>query len=80
MTGTDYMTIERRRAVMRSRARSFRDEGYISLYEVDNTQLFMAKLRHHHNGRTIILKAYPGRNVFTQLSNGQVIINEMPIL
>lgn len=80
MTDSDYMTIERRRAIMRSRARSLRDEGYMTLYEVDNTQLFMTKLRHHHNGHTIIITAYPIRNIYTQAKDGKVIVDKMPIL
>lgn len=80
MTDSDYMTIERRRAIMRSRARSLRDEGYMTMYEFDNTQLYMTKLRHHHNGHTIIITAYPIRNIYTQAMDGKVIVDKMPIL
>lgn len=80
MTDSNYITIERRRAIMRSRARSLRDEGYMTLYEVDTTQLFMTKLRHHHNGHTIIITAYPILNMYTQVRNDKVIVDRMPIL
>lgn len=74
------MTIERRRAIVRSRARSLRDEGYMTLYEVDTTQLFMTKLRHHYNGHTIIITAYPVLNKYTQVRDNKVIVDRKPIL
>lgn len=80
MIYSNYMTIERRRAIMRSRARSLRDEGYLTLYEVDKTQLFMTKLRHQHNGHIIIITAYPIQNNYTMKKDGKIIVDKMPIL
>ena len=80
MMVSDMMTIEHRRAVIRARHRSFLDDGYQQLFMVDNAQLFMSKLRHRMNGKTIILKAYPRQNKYSQICNGQTIINRADIL
>lgn len=72
--------IELRRAVIRARHLSFLDDGYQQLFIVDNAQLFMSKLRHRMNGKTIILKAYPQQNKFSQLCNGRTIIDSAVIL
>lgn len=80
MTDSNYMTIERRRAVMRARHRSFMDDGYQQVFIVDSERIFMSKLRHRMNGNTIILKAYPQQNRYCQLSNGKMIVNWANIL
>lgn len=72
--------IELRRAVIRARHLSFLDDGYQQLFMVDNEQLFMSKLRHRMNGKTIILKAYPRQNKYSQISNGRTIIDSAVIL
>lgn len=72
--------IELRRAVIRTRHLSFLDDGYQQLFMVDNEQLFMSKLRHRMNGKTIILKAYPRQNKYSQISNGRTIIDSAVIL
>lgn len=71
---------ELRRAVIRARHLSFLDDGYQQLFMVDNAQLFMSKLRHRMNGKTIILKAYPQQNRYCQLCNGKMIIKWVNIL
>lgn len=46
-----------------------------------NTQtLFIAKLKHSHNGGVIIIKGKPFQNVFTQISDGRVVVDNKPIL
>lgn len=77
---SDMMTIEHRRAVIRARHRSFLDDGYQQVFVVDNREIFVSKLRHHMNGKTIILKAYPRQNKYSQICNGQTIINRANIL
>ena len=77
---SDMMTIEHRRAVIRARHRSFLDDGYQQVFVVDNREIFVSKLRHRMNGKTIILKAYPRQNKYSQICNGQTIINRADIL
>lgn len=77
---SDMMTIEHRRAVIRARHRSFLDDGYQQVFVVDNREIFVSKLRHRMNGKTIILKAYPRQNKYSQICNGQTIINRRDIL
>lgn len=69
-----------RRAVIRARHLSFLDEGYQQVFVVDNSEMFVSKLRHRMNGNTIILKAYPRQNKYSQISNGKTIINKRDIL
>jgi len=80
MMVSDMMSIEHRRAVIRARHRSFLDEGYQQVFVVDNRDIFVSKLRHRMNGKTIILKAYPRQNKYTQICNGKTIINRANIL
>lgn len=80
MMVSDMMTIEHRRAVIRARHRSFLDDGYQQVFVVDNREIFVSKLRHRMNGKTIILKAYPRQNKYSQISNGKTIINRRDIL
>lgn len=80
MMVSDMMTIEHRRAVIRARHRSFLDDGYQQVFVVDNREIFVSKLRHRMNGKTIILKAYPRQNKYSQICNGQTIINRADIL
>lgn len=80
MMVSDMISIEHRRAVIRARHRSFMDEGYQQVFVVDNADIFVSKLRHHMNGNTIILKAYPRQNKYTQICNGKTIINRANIL
>ena len=80
MMVSSMMEIEQRRAVIRARHRSFMDEGYQQVFVVDNTDIFVSKLRHRMNGNTIILKAYPRQNKYTQISNGRTIIDRRVIL
>ena len=77
---SDMMTIEHRRAVIRARHRSFLDDGYQQVFVVDNREIFVSKLRHRMNGKTIILKAYPRQNKYSQICNGLTIINRADIL
>jgi len=77
---SDMMSIEHRRAVIRARHRSFLDEGDQQVFVVDNRDIFVSKLRHRMNGKTIILKAYPRQNKYTQICNGKTIINRANIL
>ena len=71
---------ELRRAVIRARHRSFLDDGYQQMFVVDNAEMFVSKLRHRMNGKTIILKAYPKLNKYSQLCNGRTIIDSAVIL
>lgn len=71
---------ELRRAVIRARHRSFIDDGYQQVFVVDNADMFVSKLRHRMNGKTIILKAYPRQNKYSQICNGKTIINRANIL
>lgn len=80
MMVSNMMTIEHRRAVIRARHRSFLDDGYQQVFVVDNREIFVSKLRHRMNGKTIILKAYPRQNKYSQICNGQTIINRADIL
>lgn len=80
MMVSNVMQIEQRRAIIRARHRSFMDEGYQQVFVVDGADLFVSKLRHRMNGNTIILKAYPRQNKYSQISNGRTIINRRDIL
>lgn len=80
MMVSDMMTIEHRRAVIRARHRSFLDDGYQQVFVVENREIFVSKLRHRMNGKTIILKAYPRQNKYSQICNGKTIINRADIL
>lgn len=77
---SNVMQIEQRRAIIRARHRSFMDEGYQQVFVVDGADLFVSKLRHRMNGNTIILKAYPRQNKYTQYCNGRTIIDRANIL
>lgn len=80
MMDSKAFLIERRRAVLRLRARSFYNEGYLPLVNHDSEQLFLAKLRHRSNGKIIIIRGYPIENKYTQVSDGKPIINQSAIL
>lgn len=80
MMVSNVMQIEQRRAIIRARHRSFMDEGYQQVFVVDGADLFVSKLRHRMNGNTIILKAYPRQNKYTQYCNGRTIIDRANIL
>lgn len=80
MMVSNVMQIEQRRAIIRARHRSFMDEGYQQVFMVDGADLFVSKLRHRMNGNTIILKAYPRQNKYTQYCNGRTIIDRANIL
>ena len=77
---SNVMQIEQRRAIIRARHRSCMDEGYQQVFVVDGADLFVSKLRHRMNGNTIILKAYPRQNKYTQYCNGRTIIDRANIL
>ena len=80
MMVSNVMQIEQRRAIIRARHRSFMDEGYQQVFVVDGADLFVSKLRHRMNGKTIILKAYPQQNKYSQICNGRTIIDRANIL
>lgn len=80
MMDSDIMYDELRRAIIRARHRSFLDEGYQDMFVVDTPELFVSKLRHRMNGNTIILKAYPRENKYSQYRNGRTIIDSAVIL
>jgi len=71
---------ELRRAVIRARHCSFLDDGYQQLFVVDNADMFVSKLRHRMNGKTILLKAYPKLNKYSQFCNGRTIVDNAVIL
>lgn len=80
MMVSNVMQIEHRRAVIRARHRSFLDDGYQQVFVVDNADMFISKLRHRMNGKTILLKAYPKLNKYSQFCNGRTIVDNAVIL
>lgn len=71
---------QRERTILRSRALSLVDEGYTLMIYYNTPALFLAKLKHARNGNTIIIRARPSQNRFTQLTNNKAVIENQPIL
>lgn len=67
-------------AVLKSRTLSLVDEGYVCRVYWNKPELFLARLKHRHNGSEIVISGVPCQNYFSQTRNGQKVIDKQPIL
>lgn len=67
-------------AALKSRTLSLVDEGYACVVYWCKPELFLARLRHHHNGNEIVISGVPCQNYFSQTRNGRKVIDKQPIL
>ena len=67
-------------AVLRNRTLSLIDEGYVCRVYWNEPELFLARLKHCHNGSEIVISGVPCKNYFSQTRNGRKVIDKQPIL
>ena len=65
--------------ILKERARSFQQEGYIVVVYYNTPDTFLAKLRHQTNGNVIVLSGCPKSNKYSQKKNGEFIFKDAPI-
>lgn len=66
--------------VLRNRTLTLCAEGYMCVVYWNTPELFLARLRHRHNGNEIVISGVPCQNYFSQTRNGQKVIDKQPIL
>lgn len=66
-------------AVLRDRALSFVNEGYVIRVMYNTPTLFVSRLVHQYNGNEITITGFPRENWYQQKMNGREVIAHAPI-